>query len=115
MKRAAFTPCELRTSLAHILESSRRNSRLLQHPAQRYRALFELSLMMEDPSSRIKECSAAAVQPVLSLPHSFCGQTALDASQSSIFLEILMDHLKIVGGWDMVLWGFQHLARSMTL
>jgi hypothetical protein len=71
--------------------------------------------MMEDPSSRIKESSAAALQPVLSLPHTFCGQAALDASQSSIFLNILMDHLKIVGGWYMVLWGFQHLARAMTL
>jgi hypothetical protein len=65
----------------------------LQRPLQQYRALFELSLMVEDHRPRIKECAAAAVQSALSLPRA----AAADASQPN-FLRQLMDHLKSVGG-----------------
>lgn len=54
--------------------------------------------MIEDPSFRIKETSAAAVQSILSLSHHLCMLTTLEPSQYSIFLKQLMDHLKTVGG-----------------
>jgi hypothetical protein len=78
----------------------------LQQPTQRYRALFELSLMIEDPCVRIKECSAAAIESMLSLPPGFCGTLVADSSHYSIYLRDLIGHLKSVGGF---VWTFRIL------
>ncbi len=69
----------------------------MQQPVQRYRALFELSLMIEDPCVRIKECAAAAVQSMLSLSPGLCGVAVLDSSQYALYLRNLIEHLKSVG------------------
>jgi hypothetical protein len=53
--------------------------------------------MIEDPCVRIKECSAVAIQSMLSLPPGFCGTAVADSSHYSLYLRNLIEHLKSVG------------------
>ena len=59
--------------------------------------------MVEDPSSNIKKCSVAAIESVLTLPHGFDADAACEASQSSFFLQYLIDYLKSAGRPDSIL------------
>ena len=53
--------------------------------------------MIEDPDSRIRKCSASAMESMLSLPHGLCGDAAQEASQYSLFLRHFIDYLSSAG------------------
>jgi hypothetical protein len=58
--------------------------------------------MVEDSHSNIKNFSVAALESVLTLPHGFDADATCDASQSSFFLQYLIDYLKSAGKPDTI-------------